>query len=557
MRVVDFSWPLFCSIAGTDQAKVRLILDEERQRPSIGSDSQGYVVRLPLPRHEKGELYSVQGLFVEPQGNEWNTLWRLYKASLYHAAFHVAFSDMDVYSLWARGKDEARAVFAVSLVEDFRITARAMKEWPVLMSDIAFANNIGALRLGSPDSMTSNSVRLATKLLLATWGVPLTGAEKEENEHVTRLAANIRRLVIQAKDDPKAESLLHAADLAYEGCYGGQLYMIPSFPHTEAHSQDLAFKDTILETENAHDILDGCADILEVESTEPTEVDLSESDEAFQALIDAESFREKVREHYADTLGNTRLRGITFPTGDYAEFLRDRAGLAGPIRSVKNALLMVKNVADEDPGKESGQVDIPVAMQVLASQKMRTDIFLRDESVLKDEAWAILVDTSKSISAMSSNLRGIVICLTEIADALMRDKSKWGVFGFSDKLQVLKDFDEKYSTETKARIGGLTQSGATFLPDALAVVGRALGQRPIDNRFLVVVSDCMPMGYRDIEKELDEQIASINRSGTLLVGVGVQSEAVKKYFRVNAVLTTPYELMKFFVKAYQELSVGL
>jgi hypothetical protein len=71
---------------------------------------------------------------------------------------------------------------------------------------------------------------------------------------------------------------------------------------------------------------------------------------------------------------------------------------------------------------------------------------------------------------------------------------------------------------------------------------------------LVVVSDCLPTGYEGIEEALEDKIKAISRSGVMLLGVGVQSSAVRKHFAVNCVMNTPYELMKFFAKAYMELS---
>jgi nitric oxide reductase activation protein len=136
----------------------------------------------------------------------------------------------------------------------------------------------------------------------------------------------------------------------------------------------------------------------------------------------------------------------------------------------------------------------------------------------------------------------------------MKERSRWAVYGFNDYFHVVKDFDEPYSIEARARIGGLFQEGPTYLPDALLVASKALGARPVDSKYLVVVSDCLPTGYQGIEKELEEKIKLISRSGIMLLGVGVQSSAVTKYFAVNCVMTTPYELMKFFVKGYIELS---
>jgi hypothetical protein len=40
--------------------------------------------------------------------------------------------------------------------------------------------------------------------------------------------------------------------------------------------------------------------------------------------------------------------------------------------------------------------------------------------------------------------------------------------------------------------------------------------------------------------------------GVGIIGIGVNSRAVKKYIRVNCVVEGPYDLMKKFTKAFME-----
>ena len=73
-------------------------------------------------------------------------------------------------------------------------------------------------------------------------------------------------------------------------------------------------------------------------------------------------------------------------------------------------------------------------------------------------------------------------------------------------------------------------------------------------RILVVVSDGYPSGYNDIDKKLVSVIKGFSRSDIFLMGVGVDSGALKQYFPVNCVLSSPYEMMKTFAKSYYEMS---
>jgi hypothetical protein len=40
----------------------------------------------------------------------------------------------------------------------------------------------------------------------------------------------------------------------------------------------------------------------------------------------------------------------------------------------------------------------------------------------------------------------------------------------------------------------------------------------------------------------------------MLMGVGIDSHAIEEYFTVNCVVSSPFQMMKSFVKSYLELS---
>ena len=555
MNLLEYSWSAFSSISGADQTGFRLLLSESSARPTLGLEGEGYVVKVPMPRKEKEGVVSVQGLFADADDQGWATLWRLYRASLYHAAFHVAYGNLKPLAKWAKDKERYPAIFTISMLEDYRVTLAAREHWPGVMNDVAFANAVGSLRMTELDDIESRGMRTASKLLLSLWGVSQSKKGRaEEDQSILAVTEKVRGMVENSVADPANPLMLKAAGLVMKLFDKVVLPQIPSFPHTEAHSGDSLFGDHLEAARGKEAPLVKQALAAIGVDSEAEAKDEPEFKDTFQALQDLYAKRQKVSEYYGKLMASTRLNGVVFPDGDYASFLRSRAELSGPIRNIKNQLLAVRNVADEEPGKLSGQVDMPMAMQVVASGSQRSDVFVRDEPILKDEAWAILVDASKSVSTSSMELRGIATCLSEVASTIMRERSRWGLYGFNDTLQVVKDFDEPYSIEAKARIGGLSQKGGTYIPDALAVASRALATRPVDNKYMVVVSDCRPTGYAGIEEELVERINEVSKSGVMLVGIGVESPEVKKYFKVNSVLETPYEMMKFFTRAYMEFS---
>lgn len=135
---------------------------------------------------------------------------------------------------------------------------------------------------------------------------------------------------------------------------------------------------------------------------------------------------------------------------------------------------------------------------------------------------------------------------------LILDQNSWGLYAFNNKFYVVKDFSEKYDTRARARIGGLIHGGLTYLPDAVQLAAQALTTHLEESKVLVIVSDFFPAGYEGVEEKLKDAIKAVERKGISVIGIGVNSRAVKNYVRVNCVVEDPYDLMKKFTKAFME-----
>ncbi len=452
------------------------------------------------------------------------------------------------------------------MVEDVHIVTEARSKWAGVLPDLAYASYLSALRLADPDEIDNSPLRMATKLLLSSAGVYRSSGERlsrEEDAEVAGIDERVRINVeeyVRDKSPEKKALLAKAAHEIYSAVSArGQLSETPSFPFTEAHGPCDLFDGKILEHDQGRgDSLLRSALARVGLSEDPTPTDsifLSEAQEVLTGTETSNVGTAKIRAYYEGLIAPTRLDGIEFPLGDYGSFMRVRSELAGPIKNVRDQLMMVKNVLDDVAGHDAGaQLDTQAVMQVMATQSDRTDVFEQLQPMYKDEAWVILIDASKSISTFAQETRGIATCLAEVATKLMRQRTQWAMLAFNNSIHVIKDFSENYGITTKARIGGLTQRSTTLLPDALQVAHKALGTREAGVRILVVVSDGYPSGYNDIDKKLISVIKGFGKSDIYLMGIGVDSGAIKQYFPVNCVLSTPYEMMKTFAKSYLELA---
>ncbi|MEM2546586.1 MAG: VWA domain-containing protein, partial [Candidatus Bathyarchaeia archaeon] len=281
-----------------------------------------------------------------------------------------------------------------------------------------------------------------------------------------------------------------------------------------------------------------------------------EAHRAISSWLEHENVRLKILKEYIEAGKNTQFEDFTFPVEDYAEFQRRKELLGSPARRILHQLRLLKNISGEDFKQESGFIDLQEAIQVIASKSQRTDIFFREELQTREDAWSILIDASQSLNMFKGEVKGIALCLAEVARLLILNQNSWGMYAFNNKFYIIKDFSERYDARVRARIGGLTHGGFTYLPDAILLAAQALKGRLEEARVLVVVSDFFPAGYDDAEEKLKEVIKKVERMGVGIIGIGVNSSAVKRYIRTSCVVESPYDLIKKFTRAFIEFSAS-
>jgi nitric oxide reductase activation protein len=280
----------------------------------------------------------------------------------------------------------------------------------------------------------------------------------------------------------------------------------------------------------------------------------TEISQIFSAWASKETAEKKILESYKELGSESRFHCFEFPRENLSEYLQTKTILSNPIRRVLEKLRLYKNQSGEDYRHEVGLLDMQEAIQVIASRSQRTDVFVRDELQSREDAWAVLIDASHSLKFFTGEVRGITLCLSEVARELFPNQNAWAQFAFSDKFYVLKDFSEIYSNRIRARLGGLEHGGMSYIPDAMFLAAEALKRRTEELKLLVVVSDFFPSGYINAEDKLTQCVKKIEKSGMGVIGIGVKSRAVKNYFRIACVVDNPYDLMKKFVQAFFEFS---
>jgi Mg-chelatase subunit ChlD len=146
--------------------------------------------------------------------------------------------------------------------------------------------------------------------------------------------------------------------------------------------------------------------------------------------------------------------------------------------------------------------------------------------------------------------------VAEATKELLMDPGSWTLFAFSDKFYVLKDSTEAYTRQVRARIGGLKFGGLTYMPDAIQLAGKILTRRYDEQRVLVVISDGWPYGYPDIYNALTESIDNLLKKGVILIGIGVETDRMGVFFKLNAAAYSQQDLIKQFAGIFVNASAS-
>jgi cobalamin biosynthesis protein CobT len=158
-----------------------------------------------------------------------------------------------------------------------------------------------------------------------------------------------------------------------------------------------------------------------------------------------------------------------------------------------------------------------------------------------------------SLSGSSRQLKAVSICLAETAHRIM-GQNAWGMFAFSDELYCIKDFAEPYDSQIRARIGGLTESGLSYIPDAIRACRSLILDNSKDRNYIILVSDGVPTGYPGIEQEYAASIKELGKYGIDLAAIGIGGSAIKKVIRNARVVDAPEEMVKEFIDIYSSLT---
>ncbi len=566
MGFLDYAWTISFQ---KDNTKVKILQDPAISQPVLEQDSYGYTIKLPNTLFLENKQISYLGQKFASNREGKIKVGRLFRATVLHLTTHTLMP-LPEDQVVPRPHDSFTQAFARALVRDVYVNTYLQAWYPDRFVDIAYANALTYNSIKPAERIFAPSTRVMTAILSKINIGLVKGSLAIEQEQATNTVCQDLAALRDTILSSFAGEQINLSELCNEKVKNimsilepfGPFMESPSLPYTEQTGRCSIYREAEMHTNSdvestfiqSLETLGGTVPAVDnIEQCWRPEQEI-EALQAFDSDKHQQERREKILAKISPYVSWTRFKSVEFPWEDYTQYLRAKNSVQGASRRLLDALRTAMDYLDEDPRQEMGQLDLSAVIQAMASNKPATDVFTLDEYLKQSYAWSIVLDVSSSMKVRGESARALAIAVAEAAKELMPDPTSWTFFGFSDKFYILKDSSEAYSQRVRARIGGLKFEGLTFIPDAVHMAGKMLAKRFEELRVLVVLSDGWPYGYTNMPIALKENVDELLRKGVIVIGVGVETDRMGNFFKLNASIYTPKDLTKKFANTFIDAS---
>lgn len=259
--------------------------------------------------------------------------------------------------------------------------------------------------------------------------------------------------------------------------------------------------------------------------------------------------------------------------------------MVAPLQKDLERAISARSLSSWSPGHRSGRLNA-AALSRLAVQDTR--VFRRKHEVTsKDVAVELVVDMSGSMHgtkihtaaqaayALAAVLERIgipceVICFTtghgwagDMATMAAEEAKIGRKYSRSETLYmpVLKGFTERMTTDVKKRFGWLPNCmdlRNNVDGECVEIAGRRLMARREKGKVMMVLSDGAPHAYgnvRTLGPHLKKVVDNLSKAGVNVVGIGIESSEVKRFYPKSLVLNNVAELPTIVMKELRSLIV--
>ncbi len=301
------------------------------------------------------------------------------------------------------------------------------------------------------------------------------------------------------------------------------------------------------------------------EKSEPSEEDKNADEHIIKSRIDQEQFRKNLENIFNDSKDDA-----------YSDNLMEIASmidqLSGDLRDIFIQRKQQTYEAEYRSGKKwnvSKRIkekisDIPLFKSEAREQK-------NIESEEKDYAITLMVDLSGSMSRggkIEEAFKSIIL----LSETLNDLNIKFEVIGFQDILLQFKKFDDDFNDDMRDKMNQILLEVNDSNPDGnnncgdnndgecLLVASEHLEKQMSKNKFLIILSDGEPFmdsgrkSRSQLHRELKDAVKSIGENTQQhLIGIGLLSDAVEKYYENNIANVGAKELSEILGAVIREI----
>lgn len=259
----------------------------------------------------------------------------------------------------------------------------------------------------------------------------------------------------------------------------------------------------------------------------------------------------------------------------YMKTLREVAPLIDDLVGDLRNIFIKRKIGKPEAGYRFGRkwnVKKRIQERISGIPLIRTESRERTErkSEEKDYAITLLNDLSGSMSGakIKEDFKSKVV----ISETLASLNIKFEILGFQDKVLEFKRFDQELNDDVRQKMnqlllevedenpGGNNNAGDNDDGACLMNASKSLGNRAEANKFLIVLSDGVPQmdsGKKtrsQLNQELHQAVAHINQNTSQkLIGIGLLSDAVSKYYPNNIPNVTTEDLVETLGEVIREI----
>jgi len=506
---LEFVEDIFYTFSQIKPGNIDVVFSKKTQFPILKFNSELEIV-IPLPR-KQDKKYVFEGMIFDNDSNGRKNLWCMFLATIYHLASHVCVSRYSEYDQWKKNKTKDVYLHVIDFIEDVSVERYISHTSSEISENIKNINSKFMQQIQT--TSTSHSV----------CDLKICGFDNEGK------IENIRTNLLNKQD-----GVISSADFLYQN---RELLPRHNLPYCELHDPVQMLRSE----EKSPDF-------------EPFGI-FKETVERLDAvwLID-EQLKSKLLRTYGKYLKDLNFDSVIIPQGNFHNFMQLKEKALPLLRRISQQIRMVANIVDEPRIDQIGYLNMQLAIQSIASEGQSTDIFERDEIKRVEEAWAIVVDKSASMSLRFDQIKEFTMCVAESANELAGKSDAWALFSFDNNFQILKDFKEKYNHEVQARIGSLENNGLSLLPDALELTRRILANDPRERKYIFVITDGHSSGYERINQHLTKIAKKLDVSGVSLIAIGVSKSTSKRFRNSVRGSSDLKQLVTKFITAYKTVS---